>query len=87
MSKVSIGIGTGFFIVSVFFFPFPLFFKILLFFQLNFVIGAIGYIRANSIQKECKECEYEADWEHCPGMKRVVSKLYQHGFKKRKNSD
>ncbi|MHA1459186.1 MAG: hypothetical protein ACTSQR_05920, partial [Promethearchaeota archaeon] len=66
-SKASNGIGVGLHLVSVFLLPFPLIVKILTLLEINFLIGAIAYIRANRIKKDCSECDYQANWDDCPG--------------------
>ena len=58
LSKVSIGIGVGFYIVSILFLPFlHIIFKILLLLQINWFVGVIAYIRNKQILKECAKCE------------------------------
>ncbi|MBA7504604.1 hypothetical protein ES706_03250 [subsurface metagenome] len=84
LSKVSIGIGTGFYIVAVIYLPIFLILKILSLFLVNFYTGVIAYVRANHITKECEQCEYKGHWEVCPGMKPIIENLYEHGFKKKK---
>ena len=92
LSKVSIGIGTGFYLVSVIFLPFflpiHLIFQILvmivLILMVNWFTGVIAYIRAIHIQKDCAECEYKGDWNSCPTMKPIIDKLNEHNFKTKK---
>lgn len=84
LSKVSIGIGVGFYIVSVLFMPFFFIIKILLLLQINFFTGVIAYIRMKHILRDCNECEYEGNWDICPAMKPIMDKLYEYGFKKQK---
>lgn len=85
LSKVSIGIGVGFYIVSILYIPFiHIILKILLLLQINWFIGVIAYIRNKQILKECAECEYEGNWGSCPAMKPIVNNLYEHGFKVQK---
>ncbi len=84
-SKASNGIGVGLHLVSVFLLPFPLFVKILTLLEINFLIGAIAYIRANRLKKDCIECDYQGNWDDCPGMKNIRDKLYEHGFRKKKS--
>jgi hypothetical protein len=81
-SKISIGIGVGLYILSMILLPFPIIIKILSFFQVNFFVGVIAYIRSNHVKKECKKCKYKNDWDICPGMSNITQKLYIHGFKK-----
>ncbi len=82
-SKLLIGIGVGFFVVSVLFLPLLHFLvRIVLLFEVNFFIGVIAYIRARRMQKECKQCPYEGDWDSCPGMGPIRQKLLKHGFRK-----
>jgi len=84
-SKASNGIGVGLHLVSVFLLPFPLIVKILTLLEINFLIGAIAYIRANRIKKDCSKCDYQGNWDDCPGMKNIRDKLYEHGFRERKS--
>ena len=84
-SKISIGIGTGLMIVSTLLLPIFLFIKISILIEINFIIGAIAYIRAKQVKKICRKCEYEGKWSRCPGMKPIMDKLYEHNFKKRTN--
>lgn len=84
LSKVAIGIGTGFYIVAVIYLPIFLILKILSLFLVNFYTGVIAYVRANHITKECERCEYKGNWEVCPTMKPIIENLIEHGFKKRK---
>ena len=84
-SKASNGIGVGLHLVSVFLLPFPLIVKILTLLEINFLIGAIAYIRANHIKKDCFKCDYQGNWDDCPGMKNIRDKLYEHGFRERKS--
>ena len=84
-SKASNGIGVGLHLVSVFLLPFPLIIKILTLLNVNFLIGAIAYIRANRIKKDCSTCDYQGNWDDCPGMKTIRDKLYEHGFRERKS--
>jgi hypothetical protein len=84
LTKVSIGIGTGWYILAIIYIPFlPLTIKIFSIMEVSFFTGVIAYIRANRIEKDCLECEYKKDWEHCPGMSKITKDLYLHGFKKR----
>ena len=83
-SKAFNGIGVGFHVVSVIFLPFPIIIKILVLVEINFIIGVIAYIRSNHIKKKCLKCEYEGDWDNCPAWKPIRDKLYEHGFRKRK---
>jgi len=83
-SKASNGIGVGLHLVSVFVLPFPLFMKILTLVEINFLIGVIAYIRANHVKKDCLKCDYQGDWDVCPGMKEIRDKLYEHGFRAKK---
>lgn len=85
-SKISIGLGTGLLIISILFLPFFLFIKISILFEINFMVGAIAYIRAKQIKKICAECEYEGNWNSCPAMKPIMDNLYEHKFKKEKKS-
>ena len=84
-AKASNGLGVGLHLVSVFLLPFLLIIKILTLFEINFLIGAIAYIRANHIKKDCSKCDYQGDWDICPGMKNIRDKLYEHGFRERKS--
>ncbi len=85
LSKVSIGIGTGFYIVAVLYLPIFLILKILSLFIVNFYVGVIAYVRVNHIIKECEDqCEYKGNWEVCPTMKPIIENLFEHGFKKKK---
>lgn len=86
LSKVSIGIGVGLYIVSILLIPFiHIIIKILLLLQINWYLGVIAYIRNKHIIKKCAECEYKGDWSSCPAMKTIVENLYEHGFKVKKN--
>jgi hypothetical protein len=86
-SKVAIGIGTGFQVTFIIYFPyFNIIMKILFLLDINMVIGVIAYIRGNHIKKDCLECEFEGDWSTCPGMKPITEKLYEHGFKKKRSN-
>ena len=85
LSKASNGIGVGLHLVSVFLLPFPLIVKILTLLELNFLIGAIAYIRANHLKKDCGKCDYQGNWDDCPGMKNIRDKLYEHGFREKKS--
>ncbi|MEJ2250921.1 MAG: hypothetical protein P8Y97_14870 [Candidatus Lokiarchaeota archaeon] len=86
-SKISIGIGVGLYLISIFLLPFHIILKILSLFEVNFFVGVIAYIRSNQIRKKCKKCKYKADWETCPGMKDITQKLYKHGFKHKKTKN
>ena len=82
LTKVSIGIGVGFYIVSILFMPFiHIILKILLLFQINWFVGVIAYMRNRQIEKECAECEYKGNYNVCPTMKPIVEKLDEHGFR------
>jgi len=85
-SKVATGIGAGLLIVFIIYFPyFNLIFRILFLLNINFLIGAIAYIRTNQIKKDCLKCEYKGDWQKCPGLGAITEKLYEHGFKKKRD--
>lgn len=84
-SKASNGIGVGLHLVSVFLLPFLLIIKIFTLLEINFLVGAIAYIRANRIKKDCIKCDYQGNWDDCPGMKNIRDKLYEHGFRERKS--
>ncbi|MBD3215522.1 MAG: hypothetical protein GF311_23130 [Candidatus Lokiarchaeota archaeon] len=87
LTKVSIGIGTGWYILSIAYIPFlPLIIKILSIMEISFFTGVIAYIRANRLEKECRECKYKKDWNNCPGMADITKNLYLHGFKKREKT-
>jgi len=83
LTKVSIGIGTGFYIVSVLFLPIFLILKVIMLIQINFFTGVIAYVRVKHIEKQCSECEYKGDWDLCPSMKPIMDKLKEHNFKKK----
>lgn len=86
LTKISLGIGTGLFIISILNMSFlHIILKILCLLQVNFFAGLIGYVRANGIIEEYKACEYKKDWKNCPGMRNVMENLYEHGFKKEKD--
>jgi len=87
LSKLSIGIGTGLMIVSTVLLPIFLFIKISILIEINFIVGAIAYIRVKHVKKICRKCEYEDNWSICPAMKPIMDKLYEHNFKKRRNSN
>jgi len=80
-SKICLGIGLGFYLLAVFSLPLHPIFKILTIFEINFFIGVIAYIRAKHIKKDCAQCEYNGDWDNCPGMKPIRDKLYEHDFR------
>ena len=80
-SKVSLGIGIGLYLIAIFSLPFHPIFKILTLLEVNMYIGIIAYIRARHIKKDCAQCEFEGDWDRCPGMKPIRDKLYAHGFR------
>ena len=84
-SKISIGIGTGLLIVSTIFLPLLLIIKISILIEINFLTGAIAYIRVKHIKKICLECEFKGNWDECPPMKPIIDNLYKHKFKRRKN--
>ncbi len=84
LSKVSIGIGTGLLIISTILLPLPIFIKISLLLEINFLTGVIAYVRAKHIKEICSKCEYEANWDVCPAMKPIMDKLNAHKFKKPK---
>ncbi len=84
-TKASNGIGVGLHLVSVFLLPLPLIIKIFTLFQINFLVGAIAYIRSKRIKKDCIKCDYQGNWDDCPGMKNIRDKLYEHGFRERKS--
>lgn len=84
ISKILIGIGAGFFIVAAIFLPIHLIFKIMMIWEVNLFGGIIAYIRIKGIEKDCLECEFEKDWDNCPGMKHIRDKLYEHEFREKK---
>ncbi|KKK41909.1 hypothetical protein LCGC14_0735720 [marine sediment metagenome] len=86
-SKISIGIGTGFLIVSTLFLPFFIIIKILILIEINFIVGVIAYIRNKHVKEVCLDCEYKSNWDTCPGMKSIMKNLYEHDFKKRENEE
>ncbi len=83
-SKVSLGIGLGLYLIAIFSLPFHPIFKILTLFEVNMYIGIIAYIRAKQLKKDCSQCEFQGDWDTCPGMKSIRDKLYLHGFRDKK---
>lgn len=85
LTKISIGIGAGMLIVSTVLLPIFLFIKISILIQIHFITGAIAYIRAKHVKERCLECEFEGNWDHCPAMKPIMDRLYEHDFKKKKN--
>ena len=87
LTKISIEIGVGFYVVAVLFMPFIyIIFKILLLLQINWFLGVIAYIRNKHILKECAKCKSEGNWNICPAMKPIVEKLGEHGFKVKKHN-
>ena len=84
VSKILIGIGSGFFIISAIFLPIHIIFKIFMIWELNLFGGIIAYIRMKGIEKDCRNCEYKRDWDNCPGMKHIRDKLYEHEFREKK---
>ena len=83
-SKISLGIGIGLYLIATFSLPFHPIFKILTLFEINMYIGIIAYIRARHIKKDCAQCEFQGNWDSCPGMKPIRDKLYEHGFRQKK---
>lgn len=83
-SKVSLGIGIGFYLIAIFGLPFHILIKVFTILEINIFIGVIAYIRSIHIQKECKTCDYQGDWDSCPGMKPIRDKLYADGFRTNK---
>jgi hypothetical protein len=84
-TKVSIGIGIGLYLIAIFSLPFHPIFKILTILEVNMFIGIIAYIRAKHIKKDCSQCEYQGNWDICPGMKSIRDNLYAHGFRQKKS--
>ena len=84
-SKVSLGIGIGLYVVAIFGLPFHIVIKVFTILEINIFVGVIAYIRSKHIQKECNKCDYQGDWDSCPGMKNIRDKLYEHGFRERKS--
>lgn len=83
-SKISLGIGIGLYIVAIFGLPLHILIKVFTILEINMFVGAIAYIRSKSIQKECQACDYQEDWDACPGMKPIRDKLYADGFRTKK---
>ena len=84
LSKILIGIGSGFFIITAIFSPIHIIFKIIMIWEVNLFGGLIAYIRIKGIEKDCLNCEFNKDWDNCPGMKHVRDKLYEHEFRDKK---
>jgi hypothetical protein len=81
ISKVLIGIGLGFIISSIILTEFPLWFKILIilvFLQITTV--GVNLKRIYEIEKICKQCSYNEDWDNCPGMKESMYYFNLSGF-------
>lgn len=87
ISKISLGIGIGLYLIAIFALPFHILIKVFTILEINIFVGVIAYIRSKHIQKECNTCDYQGDWDSCPGMKPMRDKLYEHGFRKSKSSE
>jgi len=85
LSKILIGIGTGFITTAVLFSTGPLWFRILIilfFFQITTAI--VNVKRSYDIHKTCKRCEFKEDWDQCVGMKESMEFFRKSGFLSKK---
>jgi cation transport ATPase len=70
IAKIFLGIGVGIMLGTVYIHTPESDFKLLIFyliFQGIFIITEILHLFG--MYSECKQCEYKADWDNCPGMK------------------
>lgn len=80
-SKVIIGIGLGSFVVSIFSMGLPVWFSLLIIGGfINITTMIVNFKRSYEIQKECKKCEYQYDWDKCPAMRESSYWFRKSGF-------
>ena len=82
LSKILLGASFAFLLYSVFVSPLLLVLKILFYFAVSSFMGAISLYRIRSLEKTCKECEFDLDHDDCDGFKEVFEKLKRDGFRK-----
>ncbi len=76
LSKIFIGMGSGFLLSSILTLDFPLWSRILIsFLIIQTIISILGLKRMRSIKKTCNLCDWKKDWKRCPGMKVIHEKL------------
>lgn len=71
-----VGIGMAFLVASVWFSTLPPGLKpvvVLVLWQVYFVV--LNLLRGWQMVKECRHCEWAADWDRCPGMRRLMAGL------------
>lgn len=87
-SKIIIGIGLGTMFASIILTEYPLWFKLLIIVILmNITTFVVNLKRGYEIDKICKACSYQDDWENCPGMKESMQYFIKSGvFKSRSKS-
>ncbi len=76
LSKIFIGMGSGFLLSSILTLDIPLWLRILIgFLIIQTIIAILGLKRMRSIKKTCNSCDWKKDWKRCPGMKAVQERL------------
>lgn len=88
-SKILIGIGLGSMFAAILLTEYPTWFKILILIVLmNVTTIVVNLKRGYEIDKICKACSYQDDWENCPGMKESMQYFIKSGlFKSRSKGD
>lgn len=66
--KIFLGIGLGAFTTGIFLLPLLLFQRMILFLFCLQITGYFSFFRMKKIRNICMKCEYEQDWENCPGF-------------------
>jgi hypothetical protein len=73
--KFFLGVGLALMIVGVFTIPIHLGFRILILVQLYLIAGFFGSLRIRAMEKKCKKCGWNGNWNRCPGFEEMNSKL------------
>lgn len=81
ISKIFIGTGTAFIVAAIFSLQLQFWAKLIICFVfIPAILIILTWKRLRDMSKTCKECEYEADQNNCPGMGIINKNLNNIGY-------
>jgi hypothetical protein len=78
--KIFLGVGLAFATTGVFIIPVHIVIRIVVFFQLLLIAGALASLRILQMERKCKRCSWKGNWMRCPGFEEMNSKLEKEGL-------
>ena len=74
IQKALIGLGSSFLFWWVFTMPYIIYIRVMIFLLVfGFLITLLNIYHGLNLYMTCKKCEYELDWQNCPGLEEVFN--------------